>query len=247
MCNPNLMDFVRETKTLKGFSACPWQWAAKLPAHLTEFSCFASAASTPLPVSSSPGVCSFSLRVLVPSPAKQMEFLVGAVSCQSTFPCTRGKVLPLITAGHSTEGVRTWEVSNSRQAETLKGIQADRLIWIPRQTPFAAPSPWVNSFLCWLEQVQAGWRGRCLTVQALLDPERGDYAFPVGIIVAVHLNSSGGIQKRIFSGVLEAVPERSPPCLLALPMPCFYPSVLSILTCSSWSQPILTLTLVLWA
>ena len=75
-----------------------------------------------------------------------------------------------------------------------------------------------------------------------LDPERGDCAFPVGIIVAVPPNSSGGIQKWLFSGVLEAVPERSAPCLLALPMPFSPPSVLSILACSSWSQHILTLT-----
>ena len=183
---------------------------------------------------------------MVPSPAKQMEFSVGAVSCQSTFPCIRGKVLPLITAGHSTEGGWTWEASNSRQAETLKGIQADGLIWIPRQTPFAAPSPWsvtpgLTRFCVGLNKFRRGeedaaWLSRpCWT-------QRGDCAFPVGIVVAVHTNSSGGIQKWIFSGVLEGVPERSPPCFLALHMPFSSPSVLSILTCSSWCQPILTLS-----
>jgi hypothetical protein len=52
---------------------------------LTDFRFAASAVSTTFPPKACPQECFSGLQALVPSPAKQMEFTEGAISCQSTF------------------------------------------------------------------------------------------------------------------------------------------------------------------
>lgn len=233
MCNPNLMGFAKETKTLKGFATCPWQWAPKRPAPLTEFSCFASsAACTPHPATPSPGVCSFSLWALVPSPAKLTSIYRGAVSYQFTFLYLR-KFPSLILAGHSAEGGRTGRlVTPGRGRDPGRGSG-----WEPGLHPqtdslcctFSLEwDPWAKRLLsAGLTKFRLGVEGACAFTR-FSGPRNGGRCLPNrDRCCSTPELWRGGIQKWIFSGVLETVPDRSPCCF-----PCHYRSPFLLPLCS---------------
>lgn len=163
------MGFAEETKTLKGFATCPWQWAPELPALLIEISCFASSVASPtLPpnplASPTPEVCSLSLWALVSSPAKQMEFTERAVSCQCPFLYLRKFpfLIPLATLQ------KVEEVERQGSGLTAPPASPDRL---PLQHLLSWV--WAKSLPLWLSNFRLGTEGAPWLHQALLDQQLG--------------------------------------------------------------------------